>query len=486
MSQKNNTLEIGRLLESRPERMAELSIEAGAWRFDAGLTPISDDAWRAESPDDVAAVDALFRGEIVNRSERRPALHPWLRATDEDLPEAFRADRRRMLDQADPLHAGNTPVRNLLHVGIGGSDLGPRLVVDALDADDSVVQVHWLSTLDTRGLDRLFRQLDPATTGLVVASKSFGTRETRLQAEAVRDWLGQDWASRSWAATANASRAAEWGIDTDRILTFDPSIGGRFSLWSSVGISAAARIGRAAFENLLSGARSADEQVRNQPGASLAGRLACAVDQLVRVHGFSTLGVVSYAPGLKLLAAYLQQLVMESLGKRVTPDGRAAAGPSSPLLFGGAGTDLQHAVFQAVHQGMARHPMILLGELPQDDDPYGFQLEQLSNLLGQARTLALGNNDPDPNKALPGGNPAMTLLTRRLDAHALGQLLAHWEHAVYLLGLRWNLNPFDQWGVEEGKVQARALLDPLMSGQSSDDPALAPLLHWIRTVRTGN
>ena len=456
-----------------------MSVESGAWRMDAGLTPITSDAWSSEFPGLESAIRKLFDGGIVNPSEGRPALHPMLRAPDDQSPPGFAEARHRMLDVAGALHEGRTPVRVLLHVGIGGSDLGPRLVTDALDPDDSAVEVHWLSTLDDQGLDRLLGRLDPSTTGMVVASKSFGTRETRLQADAIRGWLGQDWAKRSWAATSRVDRAVEWGLSEAAVLPFDEAIGGRFSLWSSVGVSAAARIGRSRFEQLLAGAARADGQVQSDPAGSLAGRIALAIDQLVRVHGFSTLGVVSYAPGLRRLADFLQQLVMESLGKRVTPGGSDTMAPTSPLIFGGAGTDLQHALYQAIHQGTTRHPMLLIGEAPNGGDPHGFRVEQMSNLLGQARTLAFGHDDADPQRVLPGGNPVLTMLARRLDAHALGDLLAHWEHAVYLLGHRWNVNPFDQWGVEEGKVQADAFRAAIESDERPPDERFGPVLSWL-------
>lgn len=456
-----------------------MAIESGAWRLDAGLTSIPRAAWEARSSELDSAVRKLFDGDIVNPSEGRPALHPALRAPGDRAPAEFVRDRERMLTAADRFHRGDSPVRTLLHVGIGGSDLGPRLVTEALDAGDSAVEVHCLATLDDRGLRRLLAELDPATTGLVVASKSFGTRESLLQAGVIRAWLGSDSGSRTWAATARPDRAVDWGVDSDHVLPFDEAIGGRFSLWSSVGVSAAARIGRARFEALLAGAAGADEAVLRDPQAAVAGGLARAIDVLVRQQGYATLGVVSYAPSLRRLAEFLQQLVMESLGKRVAPDGEEIDGPTSPLVFGGAGTDLQHALYQALHQGTTRHPMLLIGEVPGADDRHGFQVEQMSNLLGQARTLALGREDPDPQKTLPGGNPVMTMLTRRLDATSVGELLAHWEHAVYLLGHRWNINPFDQWGVEEGKRQAEALLAPLKTGSSVDDPTLASLIDWI-------
>ncbi len=491
MSQKSNNPQfesgdnpIARLLDAEPGRSSAMVAETGRWRLDASLTPIAVAEWAATPEvDESAAIRRLFAGEIVNASERRPALHPWLRSEGEERPESIRAAQRRVAEAADALYAGRTPVRTLLSVGIGGSDLGPRLVVDALDTQESAVDVRWLSTLDERALSRLLERLDPASTGLVIASKSFGTRETLLQAEAVRQWLGVDWAERTWAATSRADRAAEWGVDEQRVLPFDESVGGRFSLWSSIGLAAAAAIGPVRWAELLEGASVVDHAVRTDPTGSLPGRLAHAFDRLVRDLGFGTLGVIAYEPAYRRLADYLQQLVMESLGKRVDGDGRELDGPSSPLIFGGAGTDLQHALFQALHQGRQRHPMLLVGSADLSVDAHGFRQEQLANLLGQARALALGHPDDDAQRSLPGGNPVLTLLTRRPDARALGELLACWEHATYLLGVRWNLNPFDQWGVEEGKRQAARFRAALGSAADSehrvDDPALNDLLAWL-------
>ncbi|MBY6204973.1 hypothetical protein [Halomonas denitrificans] len=487
MSQKNNTSHarsggnpIARLLESEPGRSTTMVAESGRWRLDASLTPIPVADWAAKPPvDETAAVRRLFSGEIVNASEQRAALHPWLRREGSGRPESIRADQRRLAETADALYAGRTPVRTLLNVAIGGSDLGPRLVFDALDRQESAVDVRWLSTLDDRALTRQLDDLDPSTTGLVVASKSFSTRETLLQAGAVRSWLGADWAQRTWAATARPERAAEWGVEDAHVLPFDASVGGRFSVWSSIGLAAAAAIGPARWAEFLDGAAIADHAVSSDPTGSLAGRLAQAIDGLIRDHGFGTLGVVAYEPAYRRLAGYLQQLIMESLGKRVDADGNDLAGPSSPLVFGGAGTDLQHSLFQTVHQGLQRHPMLLVGAADASHSAHGFGQEQLAHLLGQARALALGCHDDDAQRVLPGGNPVLTLLTRRPDARALGELLALWEHATYLLGVRWGINPFDQWGVEEGKRQAARFRAVIDGEQRADDAALNELLAWL-------
>lgn len=463
MLRKNNIPGVPELLSADPDRASDFVRSGGGWTLDFSRIPLTRDglaalerqpAERALAP----AVERLFAGEPVNPSEGQPALHMALRAAKPfgglEPPAATQviAARDRFLDVAGRLHAGETGLTDLVHVGIGGSDLGPRLVADALDADDGAVRVHWLSTLDGRRFERLCRRLNPATTGLVVASKSFSTEETLEQARAAREWLGPDWARRSWAATANADRARQFGFDEARILAFPSWTGGRFSLWSSVGVSAAAVIGPERFRALLAGAETADGDFRRQPDADgLAVLFGLLVHYLRRHLDCSTLGVVSYEPRLALLADYLQQLFMESLGKGVDLDGKPLDGPTVPLIFGGLGTDLQHSIFQALHQGPDSHPMILVGAREADHAHPDWQRRQLAHLYAQASAFANGRSDGEPHQNMPGNRPVATLLVDRLDAGTLGWLLATLEHAVYALSVIWHINAFDQWGVEEGK-----------------------------------
>ena len=489
MLRKNNTRDIQALLAADPGRSDRMTRATQRWLFDASRTPIPGHEWENICADEAvgtaqAAMDALFGGEIVNPSEHQPALHMALRAADPaDIAPAEDAamierSRGELLDWAARLHDGSAGVRTLLHVGIGGSDLGPRLVADALDTGTSAIDVEWLTTLDTARVQRIQQDLDPATTGMVVASKSFSTVETMTQAARWREWLGGS--DRIWAATARPEKAAEFGVPADNVLAFPGWTGGRFSLWSSVGLSAAASIGPARWQALLNGAASADDAVRQDVGNSVAFAMAGCIDALVRRFGFGTLGVVSYEPGLRLLAEYLQQLVMESLGKSVNLDGAPVCRPTSPLVFGGAGTDLQHSVFQALHQGTTRHPMLLLGTAPGTSGMSGWQREQLAHLLGQASALVNGRDDERLERSLPGDNPVMLMLARCLDPETVGELLATFEHAVYLLGVGWNINPFDQWGVEEGKRLAAGFREALENGAHSPDPTLEALVDWIR------
>jgi glucose-6-phosphate isomerase len=495
MLQKNNTPDIQTLIESEPGRSESMVRETPRWRFDASRTPIPASAWRKIVASEAIstaqrAMDALFAGAIVNSSEAQPALHMALRAAEPseiapaDDAATIERSLRQLLDCARRLHDGSAGVRTLVHVGIGGSDLGPRLVADALDAGNSAVDIEWLTTLDARRVERLQRRLDPSTTGIVVASKSFSTVETLFQAAHWRDWLNGR-PDRIWAATARPEKAVEFGVPVENVLAFPAWTGGRFSLWSSVGLSAAACIGPERWQQLLNGAARVDERVRNAVGDSAAFALAGCIDSLVRRFGFGTLGVVSYEPALRMLAEYLQQLVMESLGKSTSLSGAPVLGPTSPLVFGGAGTDLQHSLFQALHQGTTRHPMLLLGTASTESEMPSWQREQMAHLLGQASALVNGREDERPERSLPGNNPVLLMLAPALDAETLGELLATLEHAVYLLGVAWDINPFDQWGVEEGKRLAVGFRQALERGSRSPDPALDRLVDWVRSQGNG-
>ncbi|GAB4179042.1 MAG: glucose-6-phosphate isomerase [Wenzhouxiangellaceae bacterium] len=494
MLQKRNIPAIDDLLRDEPERRFEMVRTAHGWRLDLGALPLPLAAWRqAHALGPVAAlneaVQALFAARIVNPSEARPALHMALRAADPRTicsdadAQCVLAARERLLQTAEAWYRGSTPVRHLLHIGIGGSDLGPRLVADALDPGDSAVQVHWLSTLDERRLTRLLSELAPEHTAVLVASKSFATRETLLQAGRVREWMGADASARLWAATARPDAATGFGVPPEHVLAFPDWTGGRFSLWSGVGLGAAARIGPARWQALLDGAAQADRAFRDAPANGLPAAFALAIDALVRGAGFGTLGVISYAPELRLLAAHLQQLLMESLGKSVDVDGRPVDAPTAPLVFGGVGTDMQHSLFQALHQGTARHPVLLVGAAEGADGATKWRREQLAHLLAQARVLVHGADDARPERKLPGGNPVMTLLARRIEPASLGALLADLEHAVYVVATRWRINAFDQWGVEEGKRLALRVRSALDEGAETGDPMLDATLAWLHTGR---
>lgn len=476
MLRKNNKPTLANLFAADPSREQDLSLAASGWTLNYSRIPIEREdlvALRSLVDDTELdrAVARLFAGEPVNPSEGRPALHMALRGRDDQVfaPAADAGELARQRDAflalAGKLHDGSSGLTDLLHIGIGGSDLGPRLVADALNADDSAVRVHWLATLDGRRFERLCRELDPATTGMVIASKSFSTEETMTQAMAARQWLGEGWSTRSWAATANGPGAVEFGIPAENVLEFPSFVGGRFSLWSSVGVSAAARIGPDRFRRLLAGAARADEEFRKAPDpGSMAVVVALLMHFLRRELDLDTLGIISYEPRLALLADHLQQLVMESLGKGVGLDDQALDAPTAPLIFGGRGTDLQHSIFQALHQGPDTHPLILVGSRRDRHAYPDWHQAQLAHLLAQAQALANGRDDGRSFQNMPGNRPVATLIVDELDSDKLGWLLASLEHAVYALSILWGINAFDQWGVEEGKRLAAEIRARLQRG----------------------
>lgn len=467
------------LFQSNPHRRRDHRVSEGGWVFDHSHVPLETPALRIlmdrflqRRPEQ--HIEALFEGQPVNRSEGQAARHMELRSSSNDEVKQM-ADR--FLEVAQSLHSGRAGLSDLIHIGIGGSDLGPRLVADALDSADGKVTVHWLSTVDGRRLQQLLATLDPAQTGVVIASKSFSTEETLVLAERVRHWLGERFSGQAWAATANPERAQAFGIVDSHILSFPQWTGGRFSLWSSVGVSAAACIGVDAFRLLMEGAHQADQHYRFAQGhyeGSLAVWFALVVDHLRRGLDFKTLGIVAYEPRLALLGDYCQQLFMESLGKRLDVDDQPIDEPTVPLIFGGRGTDLQHSIFQALHQGIDTHPLLLVGAL---SDPAGdaeLSRVQLAHLLAQRQAFAQGRADGQAFQKMPGNRPVSVLLTDAVTPERLGFLLASLEHAVFSLSVLWGINAFDQWGVEEGK----RLAGPIKARLASENPDLETLLDW--------
>lgn len=470
---------IADLLAIESDRHLTHRVSQGGWVLDYTHLPMSQShreallaMFAAQSPND--KIMALFEGQIVNPSEAQPALHMRLRSAEDT---AVVEQRGRFLEVAQGLYEGRQGLTDLIHIGIGGSDLGPRLVADALDEGDSAVRVHWLSTVDGRRVRRLLATLDPAKTGMVVASKSFSTEETLLQAEFIRNWLGDYFPAHSWAATAQPDRAQAFGIAADHILAFPSWTGGRFSLWSSVGVSAAAALGSASFSALLAGAHRADQAFRlaHDPAHhGLAVWLGLIIQYLRRDLNLSTLGVVAYEPRLALLGDYCQQLLMESLGKRLNLDNQPLDAPTIPLIYGGRGTDLQHSIFQALHQGLDTHPLLLVGATRDGSGEQDWHHVQLAHLLAQRQAFAQGRRDGEVYQSMPGNRPVALLLTEALTAERLGFLLASLEHAVYSLSILWGVNAFDQWGVEEGK----RLAGPIRARLEKEQPSLEALLDW--------
>lgn len=431
------------------------------------------------------AVRALFDGVTVNTSEGRPALHVALRSALSQAPiardahaQAARA-RTRMAELVAALEASD--VTDIVNVGIGGSDLGPRLVVDALkDFGTGRFRVHFLTNVDGSDAQHLLKGLDPARTAAILVSKTFSTQETLLNGAVVRDWLGGS--ERLYAVSANVPRAEAFGVAPERVLPMWDWVGGRYSLWSAVGFSIALAVGMAGFEALLAGAADMDAHVLEAPLAqNLPVLHALTAIWNRNALGLSTHAVLPYDERLALLPAYLQQLVMESLGKSVTPDGDDVGIETVPVLWGGPGTNSQHSFFQALHQGTQAVPADFIGVVSPAHPYVENHAALLSNLLAQTEALANGYAAEDPQKSYPGNRPSTLLLLDRLAPRSLGALVALYEHSVYAQSVLWGINAFDQWGVELGKRIAGELLPAVRGdGVAVDDPVTGALLDEIR------
>ncbi|RMX04049.1 glucose-6-phosphate isomerase [Corticibacter populi] len=497
-------------LDTDTDRFAQMQIEAPYVRADLSrslldgptgllLNRLADETQLAR------AREALFGGAMLNTTEQRAAWHVQLRR-----PEGYRAasDYEAAALQAvhDTLNAflafaeqvrADRGITDVVNIGIGGSDLGPAVAVQALHAfAGGGPRLHFVSNIDGDDLGSLLTQLDPQSTLFLVSSKSFGTAETMTNARAARHWLlgglassineqtaaasEADWLARHFVGlTTNIEAAHSFGIQT--IFGFEEWVGGRFSLWSSIGLSIAIAIGAQNFRQLLAGAHAMDEHFRTAPWEdNLPVQLALLDIWYRNFHGFDSRCIAPYAHGLRRLTAYLQQLEMESNGKSVDKTGQPLPFKTAPIIWGEAGTNGQHAYFQHLHQG----PMVIPVEFIVARKPGpllpGQHKALQANALAQARALAFGKNDGPAWKQCPGNRPSSLLLIDALEPTSLGALIALYEHRIFVSGSLWGINSFDQWGVELGKTIAK---DILARGESGDfdglDAATVGAMQWL-------
>jgi glucose-6-phosphate isomerase len=377
---------------------------------------------------------------------------------------------------------------HVLALGIGGSALGPRLVIEALRGEANGPEVRFVANIDAAEFDDAIAGLDPATTLVVIASKTFTTQETMVNALAAREWLagalGDEALSKHIvAATANVEAAVSWGLPEHNVFAFFEWVGGRFSLWSSAGLPVAIAIGMARFEQLLAGAHAADLQFRSDP----LEHNVPALLGLIGIWNRNALGtanhaVLSYASRLEGLPAYLQQLEMESNGKRVDRDGAVVDFPTCPVVWGGVETPGQHAFHQWLHQGSdAASCDFIVVARPMGERVFHHEI-LLSHACAQSEALMEGIATPDAHRACPGDRVSTTIVLPRLDAYHLGALLAIYEHKVYVQATVWGINAFDQFGVELGKTIAGHVLTAVRGAPVDLHPATAHLLGVIRKL----
>ena len=428
----------------------------------------------------------LLTGGLVNTSEHRPALHTALRNLDkspvphlgQDVMPAI-ADVWQRIDGLCNKWVG---VTDLIHIGIGGSDFGPRLAVQALahsaNKPNRGMRIHFAANIDSAELSHILERAQANSTKVLIVSKSFSTSETMMNAKTIINWFKAKNLTSSqiqnslFAITSNTKAAESFGIQKENIFPFWDWVGGRFSVWSAVGLPIALQYGFETFKQFLSGANTMDQHFASTPiSHNLPVLLALALYHQQTKHHSKAYAVVPYAHALELLPLWLQQLDMESNGKSTDRQGKNLKA-SSPVVFGSAGTNAQHSYFQLLHQGPEIIPVDFIvvkeamSSLPEAKEHHN---ALLANCLAQAQALAHGKESSNPNLSYAGKRPSNLIALPKLDAYHLGALLALYEHRTFCLGALWNLNPFDQPGVELGKVLARPIEEALKGSQSNNE-----------------
>ena len=477
------------MLNRDAARNQQLTLETSNFLLDltkTHLTPAFLDAYEQmlRELDLEAQIEDLFSGRKVNNTERRPALHTALRSDDDifvdgqNIRPQIRETFERIRTLAGRLHQGRLtgitgkPLRYVVNIGIGGSYLGPLTVTAALK-EQARIPVAFLSNVDDEHLQDVFRRFPPEETLYAVVSKSFTTPETLMNARHVQNHFKRQYGTEAIAkhfvaVTAHPGKAEAFGIAHANIFPMWDFVGGRYSLWSAAGISIALSLGYDVFARLLAGARLADADFRRLPLTQNPARLLAAVTFLYNnLAGYGIETYIPYRQRLQYLPLYLQQLIMESNGKSVQRDGRPVAGPTSPVVFGDTGTNAQHSFFQQLHQGTQEVPVFFLGYVRSATGALENRRFLLANLLAQAESLAFGRRHDEPHKHFPGNRPSVTWLWDALTPENLGYMLAVFEHKTFVESVLWNINAFDQFGVELGKINARKF-DERLKNRSGD------------------
>jgi len=499
-------LHLRTLFADDPERFQHFSLRHDEWLLDFSKQRITSETLAllrdlATELDLGGWQQRMLAGDSINHSENRAVMHMALRAErdaripvqGENVVPAVHAVLDRMEAFCTRIHQGEwrgysgQRITDVVNIGIGGSDLGPRMAVRALEAwRQPDLRVHFVANADGADLAPVLARLDPRTTLFIVASKTFTTLETMLNANSARDWIlaaAGDTAAlprHFVAVSTNLEATRVFGIDSDNVFPFWDWVGGRFSLCSAIGLSIALAIGFQNFRQLLAGARAMDQHfLKAAPEQNFPLTLALLAFWNTCFLDAHSQGIMPYSQSLEFFPAYLQQLEMESCGKRTDREGKPVNYDTSPVLWGTAGTNGQHSFFQLLHQGSALVPCDFIATCRADQPLPGHHESLLANCLAQSAALAFGQTAdearaagiPDelvPYRTFPGNQPSNTLLLPRLTPFTLGQLIALYEHKVFCLGVLWNLNAFDQWGVELGK-QLAGRLTPAVRSPARDD-----------------
>ncbi|MBS0488448.1 MAG: glucose-6-phosphate isomerase [Proteobacteria bacterium] len=515
---------IADLFKVEPDRLDRLSVEAPELLLDLSKQPWSLAEAKialtlARAGGIEAARERQFAGEAVNPSEDRAALHMALRAPKgadfrakgQPVSAEVDATREGMAALAAAVRSGEKrgatgqAFKAIVHIGIGGSDFGPRLVWEALRPLSPQIELRFAANVDPADMALALDGLDPASTLVVVVSKTFTTQETIANALVARAWLraalGQAGDAHLLAVSAAPGVAQAFGVPADQIFGFRDWVGGRYSVWSAVGLSCVIALGAEAFEAFLAGGRAMDEHFRAAPLEANAPVLLA----LAHIFNRDGLGrpiraVVPYAQRLRLLPNFLQQLEMESNGKQVDVHGRPVARATAAAVFGDAGTNVQHAFFQLMHQGTDIIPLDIIAVAEAAEGEPSNQTKLLANAIAQAEALMVGKPESEvraeltgqgmdaaaidvlaPQKTFHGDRPSSFILLQRLTPGALGALIALYEHKTFVEGVLWEINSFDQWGVELGKTLATRILGELEGGpRGAHDPSTERLVSRLK------
>jgi glucose-6-phosphate isomerase len=517
------------LFEQDPARFDKFSLRRGDMLLDYSKHLITDETLRllaelARQRELPAWIERMFTGGKINTTEDRAALHTALRAE-----KAVLLDGKNVVDEVwqtlaamgrfcDGVRGGRLTgfsghaFTDIVSIGIGGSSLGPALATEAL-APYATPQfrVHFVSNVDGAHLAGTLAPLDPETTLFIVASKTFTTLETLANAHSARDWLlaksgdAKTTARHFVAVTANAAAAREFGINPEYVFEFGDWVGGRYSLWSAIGLPVALAVGIERFRELLAGARDMDDHFRNAPlERNMPVILGLLGVWYVNFFGAATHAVLPYDQSLRLLPAYLQQLEMESNGKRVTRDGAPVDYATAPVIWGAAGTDAQHSFFQLLHQGTQPVPADFIACCNSHYALNEHHTMLLANFFAQSEALMRGLTAAEaeeamreqglpedrirglaPHRTFPGNRPSTSILIGRLEPRTLGALIALYEHKVFVQSVIWDINAFDQWGVELGKRLAGRIMPELATGAqiSSHDTSTNGLINFFKINR---
>lgn len=501
---------ISDLFKAEPDRLEKLVHRTGPLRADFTKQSVSQAALSelmelARACDLEGWRNRFFAGDKINTSEDRAVLHMALRGTggSKTVQDEVKAMRARLADFTAALHTSGK-YKAIVHVGIGGSDLGPRLVADGFAASiKPKLELRFAENVDGASINDALDGLDPETTLVIVVSKSFTTQETRMNAIAAREWLEKDLGDKAGAnfiaVTANRDGAEAFGIAKEQIFDFWDWVGGRYSVWSAVGMSLQLAYGTEAFDDFLKGAAAMDTHFRDAPlEKNLPVLMAMTGIWNRNVLGYTSVAVIPYARRIRKLAAFLQQLEMESNGKSKGRDG-VDAGLTCPVMWGDEGTNGQHAFFQWLHQGTPGAPVDFVAVLKDHEDRPEHHAALLANCFAQSEALMIGKAEHvvrgeltasgmdaakidaiAPQKTFPGNRPSTTITLDELSPFALGHLIALYEHKVFVQGIIWGVNSFDQWGVQLGKVLADKILTEFGGKTGHHDPSTEALIRMVK------